>query len=74
MTAPRIVLLHATPVAMDPVHTAFHDLWPEAELVNLLDDGLTADRAKEPDLSAGLTDRFVRLCRYGEDMGAAAIL
>ncbi len=74
MTAPRIVLLHATPVAMDPVHAAFRDLWPGAELVNVLDDSLTADRAKEHDLSAGLTDRFVRLCHYGEDMGAAAIL
>ena len=42
----RIVLLHATPVAMAPIHTAFSEIWPEAELVNLLDDGLSIDRAR----------------------------
>lgn len=47
-TAPpvRIVLLHATPVAMAPIQSAFADRWPEAEIVNLLDDGLTIDRAR----------------------------
>ncbi|MDB5622999.1 MAG: hypothetical protein JWR39_1562, partial [Devosia sp.] len=31
--APRIVLFHATPVAMDPVKAAMAQLWPEAEAV-----------------------------------------
>lgn len=70
----RIVLLHATPVAMAPVHSAFKELWPEAELVNLLDDGLTIDRAKEKELSAELCDRFVKFGRYGHACGASAIL
>ncbi len=60
MAKPRIVLLHATPVAMAPVHAAFAQDWPEAETVNLLDDGLTIDRAKEADtLSAKLIARYV---------------
>lgn len=70
----RIVLLHATPVAMQPIHQSFQQLWPEAEQVNLLDDGLTLDRARTPDLSAEMIERFVRLGRYGYDMGAAGIL
>lgn len=70
----RIVLLHATPVAMTPIHSAFADLWPEAELVNLLDDGLTLDRAKTRELTEQLTERFVRLGNYASDMQASGIL
>lgn len=72
--SPRIILLHATPVAMTPIHDAFNDLWPEAERVNLLDDGLTIDRAKEERLSQRLTDRFVALGQYGYSMDAQGIL
>ena len=73
--APRIVLLHATPVAMAPIQAAFAERWPEAETVNLLDDGLSLDRAREPgEISPGMIDRFVRFGRYGHDMGAAGIL
>lgn len=75
MTAPRIVLFHATPVAMDPVKAAMASLWPEAEPVNLLDDGLTIDRAKEgDDLSEELIERFVDFGRYAQRIGADGIL
>ncbi|MGI4855654.1 MAG: aspartate/glutamate racemase family protein [Janthinobacterium lividum] len=70
----RIVLLHATPVAMQPIHAAFGAHWPEAEMVNLLDDGLTIDRARETDLSPRTIDRFVRFGMYGKDIGADGIL
>jgi Asp/Glu/hydantoin racemase len=71
---PRIVLLHATPVAVEPVQAAFKQHWPEAELVNLLDDGLSADRAREPDLSPQMIERFVAFGRYGQLIGADGIL
>ncbi len=71
---PRIVLLHATPVAMEPVQTAFEALWPEARLVNLLDDALSPDRASEPDLSEKMIDRFVSFGRYAHSIGADGIL
>src|ERR1700733_14885635 len=71
---PRIVLLHATPVAMQPVQTAFAKLWPEAETINLLDDGLSIDRAREDDLSESLINRFVDFGQYGHRMGADGIL
>lgn len=73
--APRIVLLHATPVAIEPVNVAMASLWPEAEAVNLLDDGLTIDRAKEgPELSEELIERFVDFGRYAQRIGADGIL
>jgi Asp/Glu/hydantoin racemase len=70
----RIVLLHATPVAMQPIQSAFAERWPEAEIVNLLDDGLSIDRARETDLSEAMIDRFVAFGRYGYNMGADGIL
>jgi len=70
----RIVLLHATPVAMAPVQTAFASEWAEAETVNLLDDGLTIDRAKEDELSEKLIKRFVDFGRYAYSMDADGIL
>jgi Asp/Glu/hydantoin racemase len=75
-TSPRIVLFHATPVAMTPVQDSMARLWPEAEAVNLLDDGLTIDRAKDgEELSEKLIERFVALGRYAHDsVGAAGIL
>jgi len=73
--SPRIVLLHATPVAMDPVKAAIASLWPEAEPVNLLDDGLTIDRAKDgPELSEELIQRFVDFGAYARRIGADGIL
>lgn len=71
---PRIVLLHATPIAMQPIQQAFLANWPEAEIVNLLDDGLTIDRARHVELTEEMTDRFVDFGRYGFRMGADGIL
>jgi Asp/Glu/hydantoin racemase len=70
----RIVLLHATPIAMQPIQLAFLHRWPDAEIVNLLDDGLTIDRARESDLSDKMIDRFVSLGRYAYSIGADGIL
>ncbi|WP_405402132.1 aspartate/glutamate racemase family protein [Paracoccus sp. Ld10] len=60
---------------MEPVATAMRVLWPEAEAVNLLDDGLTLDRAKEGEtISETLTERFVDFGRYAYRIGADGIL
>jgi Asp/Glu/hydantoin racemase len=74
MSKPRIVLLHATPVAIGPVREAFAALWPEAETVNLMDDALTIDRSRETDLSPRMVDRFVAFGRYALQIGADGIL
>ena len=74
MLPPRIVLLHATPVAVDPVKAAFANLWSEPELVNLLDDRLSNDRTRSEELTPELTDRFVSFGRYAFSTGADGIL
>jgi len=71
---PRVVLLHGTPVAVEPIQRAFATRWPEAEIVNLLDDSLSVDRAKDHDLTPRLVERFVELGGYAHRIGAEAIL
>ncbi len=74
MKPPRIVLLHATPVAVEPVEAAFRTGWPEAETVNLLDDSLSRDRAREDDLSEAMIERFVAFGRHAHRIGADGVL
>ena len=71
---PRIVLIHATPVAVDPIREAFARLWPEAETVNILDDSLSADRAQAEGLEARFFRRFDTLADYAVSIGADGIL
>jgi aspartate/glutamate racemase len=60
---------------MEPIATAMARHWPEAEAVNLLDDGLTTVRAKEgAEISEELIDRFVDFGRYAQRIGADGIL
>ncbi|WP_449557544.1 aspartate/glutamate racemase family protein [Huaxiibacter chinensis] len=70
----RIVLIHATPLAVAPVNNTFKQLWPDAEVSNLLDDALSVDRAKIAGLTARLTKRIDDLVRYSVSIDAAAIL
>ncbi|MDI6024673.1 aspartate/glutamate racemase family protein [Corticibacterium sp. UT-5YL-CI-8] len=75
MSSPRIFLFHATLVAMEPIRDAMQSLWPDAEAVNILDESLSLDRAREPvALSEELTRRFVALGRQAVDGGADGIL
>ena len=48
----RTVLHHATPIAPAPIQDAFAAAWPDAEVFNLLDDGLTIDRLRAGDAAA----------------------
>jgi Asp/Glu/hydantoin racemase len=59
---------------MQPVQTAFEQRWPEAETINLLDDGLSIDRARDADLTPAMIERFVGFGQYGARMGADGIL
>lgn len=71
---PRIALIHATPVAVDPIRVAMLSGWPAAEAVNLLDDSLTLDRAKAPDVTPALFNRINALADHAVTGGADAIL
>ena len=72
--AMRIALIHALRHSPPPVEAAFARLWPEATLMNLLDDSLSADLAREGALTPRMTERFLSLARYAAGTGAAGIL
>jgi hypothetical protein len=67
---PRIALIHATPVAIEPILQAFKALWPEAEPVSILDDSLSVDRAKSADITPAIHQRMSILADYGVSLGA----
>jgi Asp/Glu/hydantoin racemase len=70
----RIALVHAGLVSIEPIQSAFSQLWPDAEPVNLLDDSLMVDRAKTEHLTLALSDRIAELAAYGRGIGADGIL
>jgi hypothetical protein len=70
----RITLIHAMSPSIPPIVRAFGLLWPEAELMNLLDDSLAPDLARDGVLTPAMTDRFLALARYAKFTGADAIL
>jgi len=75
MTQPcRIALIHATRLAIDPIEEAASRLWPDAETISILEEGLAVDRARSDALTPALADRIVQLARYAEGTGADGIL
>ncbi|WP_427912390.1 aspartate/glutamate racemase family protein [Ramlibacter sp. MMS24-I3-19] len=71
---PRIALIHATPLAVEPIQAAFQRHWPAAVRMNLLDDSLSADRAAAGRLTQQMVDRFLALTRYAVATGCEGIL
>ena len=74
MHAPRIALVHAMPVAIDPVAHVFREMWPQARITHLLDDSLPADLTAAGSITPAIVERFVALARYCENCGANAVL
>ena len=74
MSAPRIALIHATPLAIEPVNTSFQKLWPAAQLQNILDDSLSRDHAAAGHLTADMVERFIDLAQYAKRAGCQGIL
>ena len=70
----RIALIHALRHSPPPIEAAFAATWPEARLMNLLDDSLSADLAREGRLTDAMTQRFLTLARYAAGTGADGIL
>jgi Asp/Glu/hydantoin racemase len=74
MTPARIALIHALKHSIAPIEAAFANAWPQARLMNLLDDSLSADLARAGELDAAMTGRFLALGDYAAATGADAIL
>jgi Asp/Glu/hydantoin racemase len=70
----RIALVHALKHSIAPIEAAFASHWPDARLMNLLDDSLSADVARDGRITDAMTGRFLRLGRYAAGAGADAIL
>lgn len=70
----RITLIHALRHSPPPIEAAFAELWPEARLMNLLDDSLSADLARDGKLTEAMTQRFLDLGDYAKRTGADGIL
>lgn len=71
----RIALIHALSHSVAPINEAFARDWPEAVRMNLLDDSLSADLARDgKGLDAAMHERFQRLAQYAVDTGARGIL
>src|ERR1700759_3855080 len=70
----RIALIHALKHSLVPIEAPFAKLWPEATLMNLLDDSLSADLARDGRLTPEMTDRFLAVGRSAVSTDANAIL
>jgi Asp/Glu/hydantoin racemase len=64
-------MIHAVAESMQPTKLAFQEVFPEAELVNLLDEGLFLDF--DDQLTPALRRRMTQLICYSADYGAQAI-
>jgi len=71
---PRISLIHAVHVAIDPVVETFQSDWPEADTYSLLEDSLPVDLQEAGEIDDAMIDRFKRLAVYAADTGADAVL
>lgn len=71
---PRLFLIHAFAGAMRPVQEALRTDWPEAQALNLLDESLSADRARYQELPPELYRRIAALAHHAQASGADAIL
>jgi hypothetical protein len=71
---PRIALIHATPLAVQPIQAAFGRHWPDAVRMNVLDDSLSVDRAAAGKLTDAMVGRFLDLTRYVVGTGCSGIL
>jgi Asp/Glu/hydantoin racemase len=70
----RIFLVHPTPLALPPVDEAFKTLWPDAQVLNLLDESLYADVGANGELTPALYARVANLFRHCETSGADGIV
>ncbi len=72
---PRIALIHALAHSVGPINAALATHWPDAQRMNLLDDSLSADLARNgKGLDGAMHQRFHVLADYALNAGSQAIL
>jgi Asp/Glu/hydantoin racemase len=70
----RIFLVHPTMLAMPPVDQAFKTLWPDATIVNVLDESLYNDIPQDGKLAPEIFTRLTSLFRHCEASRADGIV
>ncbi len=71
----RVALIHALAHSVGPINDEMARVWPDCRRMNLLDDSLSADLARNAQgLDAAMHQRFETLAAYAESTGAKAIL
>lgn len=70
----RIVLIHATRVAMAPIEAGFARAWPEVETLSILEEGLSSDAASGRVSAEVLDQRINALADYAMGLAPDAIL
>ena len=70
----RIFLVHPTLLAMPPVDQAFKTLWPDAKVLNVLDESLYNDIPQDGTLAPEIYTRLTNLFRHCEMSGADGIV
>jgi len=73
-TGPRIGLIHATALAVEPALDAFRTHWPEAQPVSLIDDSLQSDAANTYYEGPSFSRRILTLAEYQVANGAEGLL
>ena len=71
---PRIAIINASVLSIEPVMAAFMVAWPEARLFNLVDDALSSDLTAAGESTAQLTARIGSLADHAVLADARAIL
>lgn len=72
---PRVALIHALAHSVAPINDEMERSWSQCVRMNLLDDSLSADLARDGrGLDAAMHQRFEVLASYAESTGAQAIL
>lgn len=70
----RVILVHPYLPTMAPIIDAFARLWPEAEVLNLLDESLYADVGADGVLAPDLFERIETLLRHARASGADGVI
>ncbi|MFJ4222947.1 aspartate/glutamate racemase family protein [Microbacterium sp. NPDC089695] len=73
-TTPRIALISAVTAAIGPATAALGELYPEAEVWNILDDRLLVDADERGGLDDALRARMTRLIDHALSEGADGVL
>lgn len=74
MSNTRIGVVSPMAIASDGIAQAFAELWPEAEVINLLDESLYADFAGGKGVTDETYRRVALLLQYSQDCGAQGIV